>query len=255
MRQNPNPKKAFPLLAAIPAVHQRNRSVLAPIFRSRFCREAVQQMPQSHLGYPLIEHIIFKLRTLYCGRCATGADFADCQKMRNFVVDNLLTPINHSIIFFMEKLVINSYEEFESYLGKELGISEWLEIDQDRINKFADATLDHQWIHVDVERAKQESPFKSTIAHGYLTLSVLPYLWQQIIQVNNISMLVNYGMDKMKFGQAVITGSRVRMSAKLHNIQNLRGIAKVEIDFKIEIEGQRKPALQGISSFLYHFNQ
>ena len=68
-------------------------------------------------------------------------------------------------------------------------------------------------------------------------------------------MLVNYGMDKMKFGQAVITGSRVRMSAKLHNIQNLRGIAKVEIDFKIEIEGQRKPALQGISSFLYHFNQ
>ncbi len=81
----------------------------------------------------------------------------------------------------MEKLVINSYEEFESYLGKELGISEWLEIDQDRINKFADATLDHQWIHVDVERAKQESPFKSTIAHGYLTLSVLPYLWQQII--------------------------------------------------------------------------
>lgn len=176
--------------------------------------------------------------------------------MPNFVVDNLLTPINHSIIFlFMEKLVINSYEEFESYLGKELGISEWLEIDQDRINKFADATLDHQWIHVDVERAKQESPFKSTIAHGYLTLSVLPYLWQQIIQVNNISMLVNYGMDKMKFGQAVITGSRVRMSAKLHNIQNLRGIAKVEIDFKIEIEGQRKPALQGISSFLYHFNQ
>ena len=92
----------------------------------------------------------------------------------------------------MEKLVINSYEEFESYLGKELGISEWLEIDQDRINKFADATLDHQWIHVDVERAKQESPFKSTIAHGYLTLSVLPYLWQQIIQVNNISMPVSY---------------------------------------------------------------
>lgn len=126
----------------------------------------------------------------------------------------------------MEKLVINSYEEFESYLGKDLGTSEWLEIDQDRINKFADATLDHQWIHVDVERAKEESPFKSTIAHGYLTLSILPYLWAQIIQVNNISMLVNYGMDKMRFGQAVITGSRVRMTAKLHNIQNLRGIAR-----------------------------
>ena len=155
----------------------------------------------------------------------------------------------------MAKLVINSYEDFASHLGEKLGESDWLQIDQDRINKFADATLDPQWIHVDVERAKVESPYHSTIAHGYLTLSVLPYLWQQIIQVNNISMLVNYGMDKMKFGQAVITGSRVRMSAKLHNIQNLRGIAKVEIDFKIEIEGQRKPALQGISSFLYHFNQ
>ena len=105
----------------------------------------------------------------------------------------------------MEKLVINSYEEFESYLGKDLGTSEWLEIDQDRINKFADATLDHQWIHVDVERAKEESPFKSTIAHGYLTLSILPYLWAQIIQVNNISMLVNYGMDKMRFGPVSYT--------------------------------------------------
>lgn len=154
----------------------------------------------------------------------------------------------------MEKLIINSYEEFEKYLGQPLGQSEWLQVDQDRINLFADATLDHQWIHVDQERAK-EGPFGTTIVHGYLTLSLLPYLWEQIIQVNNIKMLVNYGMDKMRFGQAVITGSRVRMTAKLHNIQNLRGIAKVEIDFKIEIEGQRKPALQGIASFLYHFNK
>lgn len=155
----------------------------------------------------------------------------------------------------MEKLIVNNYDEFAAYLGKNLGVSEWVELPQERINQFADATLDHQWIHVDVERAKEESPFKSTIAHGYLTLSILPYLWAQIIQVNNISMLVNYGMDKMRFGQAVVTGSRVRMTAKLHNIQNLRGIAKVGIDFKIEIEGQRKPALQGIASFLYHFNK
>ena len=100
----------------------------------------------------------------------------------------------------MAKLVINSYEEFASHLGEKLGESDWLQIDQDRINKFADATLDPQWIHVDVERAKVESPYHSTIAHGYLTLSVLPYLWQQIIEVNNLKMLVNYGMDKMKFG-------------------------------------------------------
>ena len=155
----------------------------------------------------------------------------------------------------MEKLVINSFDEFAAYQGKELGKSDWLEVDQDRINKFADATLDHQWIHVDVERARVESPYKSTIAHGYLTLSLLPYLGGQIIEVNNIDMLVNYGMDKMRFGQAVVTGSRVRLVAKLHSIENLRGIAKTEIDFAIEIEGQRKPALKGIASFLYYFKK
>ncbi len=154
----------------------------------------------------------------------------------------------------MEKLIINSYDEFAAKLGMELGKSEWLEVDQERINLFADATLDHQWIHVDTEKAKVESPYKSTIAHGYLTLSLLPYMWEQIIEVRNIKMLVNYGMDKMRFGQPVITGSRVRLVTKLHNIQNLRGICKAEIDFKIEIEGQRKPALEGIASFLYYFN-
>ena len=153
----------------------------------------------------------------------------------------------------MEKLIINNYEEFAAYEGKELGCSDWLTVDQDRINMFADATLDHQWIHVDTERAKAESPYKSTIAHGYLTLSLLPYLWEQIIQVNNITMLVNYGMDKMRFGQAVVTGSRVRLVAKLHGIQNLRGICKAEVDITIEIEGQRKPALQGLATFLYYF--
>ena len=153
----------------------------------------------------------------------------------------------------MGKLVINSYDEFAAHLGEELGTSEWLQVEQDRINQFADATLDHQWIHVDVERAKEESPYHSTIAHGYLTLSLVPYFWNQIIEVNNVSMLVNYGMDKFRFGLPVITGSKVRMVAKLHNIQNLRGICKTEVFIKIEIEGQRKPALEGIASFLYYF--
>lgn len=154
----------------------------------------------------------------------------------------------------MEKLIVNSYEDFASHLGEVLGTSEWLQIDQDRINMFADATLDHQWIHVDVERAKTESPYKSTIAHGYLTLSVLPYLWDQIIEVKNIKMLVNYGIEHMRFGKPVITGSRVRLVTKLHQIQNLRGTYKTEIDFRIEIEGERKPALEGIAVFLYYFN-
>ena len=153
----------------------------------------------------------------------------------------------------MSKLVVNSYDEFAAFEGKELGASDWLLIDQERINLFADATLDHQWIHVDADRAKKESPYQSTIAHGYLTLSLLPYLWSQIIEVNNIKMLVNYGMDKMRFGQAVVTGSRVRMVTKLHAISSLRGICKTEINFKIEIEGQRKPALEGIATFLYYF--
>ena len=153
----------------------------------------------------------------------------------------------------MEKLIINSYEEFEKYLGQPLGQSDWLQVDQDRINLFADATLDHQWIHVNPEKAAVESPFKTTIAHGYLTLSMLPYLWNQIIEVNNLKMMVNYGMDKMKFGQAVKSGESVRLVADLHSIANLRGTIKVEIKFAIEIKDQKKKALEGIATFLYYF--
>ena len=152
----------------------------------------------------------------------------------------------------MSKLVISSYEEFEKYLGQQLGTSEWLEVDQQRINLFADATLDHQWIHVDEERAKN-GPFGQTIVHGYLTLSLLPYLWEQIIEVNNLKMMVNYGMDKMKFGIAVKSGQSIRLTAKLESIANLRGICKMEIKFAIEIKDERKPALTGVATFLYHF--
>ncbi len=152
----------------------------------------------------------------------------------------------------MGKLVINSYDEFAAHLGEVLGTSEWLEVDQDRINLFADATLDHQWIHVDVEKAKVESPYKSTIAHGYLTLSLLPYMWDQIIEVNNLKMMVNYGMDKMKFGQPVITGSSVRLVTTLQSIVNLRGTCKAEIKFTIEIKDSKKPALEGAATFLYY---
>ena len=113
----------------------------------------------------------------------------------------------------MEKLIVNSYEDFASHLGEVLGTSEWLQID-----------------------------------------SVLPYLWDQIIEVKNIKMLVNYGIEHMRFGKPVITGSRVRLVTKLHQIQNLRGTCKTEIDFRIEIEGERKPALEGIAVFLYYFN-
>jgi acyl dehydratase len=150
-------------------------------------------------------------------------------------------------------LTINSYNEFEQHLGEELGVSDWLQVDQQRINAFADATIDHQWIHVDPEKAK-DGPFGQTIVHGYLTLSLLPYLWEQIIKVNNLKMMVNYGMDKMKFGQAVLSGQSIRLRATLQGIANLRGICKAEIKFAIEIKDQRKPALSGVATFLYHFN-
>ena len=153
----------------------------------------------------------------------------------------------------MAKLIINNYDEFAAYLGKNLGTSDYVELSQERINMFADATLDHQWIHVDTERAAVESPFKSTIAHGYLTLSMLPYLWNQIIEVKNLKMMVNYGMDKMKFGQAVKSGEHIRLVADLYSIENLRGIAKVQIKFAIEIKESPKKALTGIATFLYYF--
>ena len=154
----------------------------------------------------------------------------------------------------MSKVVINNYEEFAAMLGKNIGISDYVELTQERINLFADATLDHQWIHVNPEKAAVESPFKTTIAHGYLTLSMLPHLWNQIIEVNNLKMMVNYGMDKMKFGQAVKSGESIRLVADLLSIANLRGTVKVEIKFAIEIKDQKKKALEGVVTFLYYFN-
>ncbi|MDR0940559.1 MAG: MaoC family dehydratase [Mediterranea sp.] len=153
----------------------------------------------------------------------------------------------------MERVVINSYEEFEKLVGQQIGVSEYVEIPQERIGLFADATLDHQWIHVDAERAKTDSPYHSTIAHGYLTLSMLPHLWNGIIEVNNLKMMVNYGMDKMKFGQPVLAGQSIRLVASLQSLANLRGVAKAEIRFTIEIKEQPKKALEGVATFLYYF--
>ena len=150
-------------------------------------------------------------------------------------------------------LKIGSFEEFEQYVGKELGVSDYLKVSQEQINKFADATLDHQWIHTDPERAKKESPFKTTIAHGYLTVSLMPYLWEQIAEFANVKMMVNYGIEKLRFGQAVTVDSEVRLKASLRSLKNLRGITKAELDVVLEIKDQRKPALEGTIVFLYHF--
>ena len=151
-------------------------------------------------------------------------------------------------------IIINNHSEFESYLGKELGVSRWHTITQQQIDKFAESTIDHQWIHTDPERAKNESPFKATIAHGYLTVSLLPYFWHQIADVQNLKMQINYGIDNIKFAQPVIVDSHVRLKARLAAIVNLRGITKATIGVEMEIEGEKKPAYTGEVVFLYHFN-
>ena len=145
-------------------------------------------------------------------------------------------------------VIINDLETYKSYEGKIVGLSQWHRIDQAQINLFADATLDHQWIHLDKERAENEGPFKSTIAHGYLTLSLIPYLWKQIADIRNVKMEINYGIENFKFGQAVLVGDEVQLQAKVKTITDLRGTAT------LLIKDKPKPAYTGDVIFLYHFN-
>lgn len=153
----------------------------------------------------------------------------------------------------MSKLIINNYEEFEKQTGMELGVSDYLKITQEQINKFAEATLDYQWIHVDPKKAELESPFKTTIAHGYLNLSILPYLWDQIVEVNNLKLRVNYGIEKLRFNQPVLVNNEVRLRAKLNTLADLRGICKAEVNAILEIKDNKKSALEATILFLYHF--
>jgi acyl dehydratase len=155
----------------------------------------------------------------------------------------------------MSKLTIKTFAEFEKYEGVELGVSAYHTITQEQINKFADATLDHQWIHLDAERAKTESPFGTTIAHGYLTVSLLPYLWSQIVIIENVKLQVNYGIESLRFNQAVLVNSEVCLRAKLLSLKNLRGITKAQIEVTMEIKDSKKPAFNGTITFLYHFNE
>jgi acyl dehydratase len=154
----------------------------------------------------------------------------------------------------MSKLIINGFTEFQQYVGKELGASQYIKVTQEQINKFADATLDHQWIHTDPVRAAT-GPFKTTIAHGYLALSLVPYLWEEIADIRNVKMLVNYGIEKMKFNQPVLVNNEVRLRVSLKSLNDLRGITKAEMDIVMEIKDNIKPAFTATIIFLYHFNK
>ena len=136
-------------------------------------------------------------------------------------------------------------------VGQHLGYSEWVEISQDRVNQFADATGDHQWIHVDPERAKS-GPFGGPIAHGYLTLSLGPMLMPQILSVKGISMAVNYGAGKMRFPSPVPVGSKLRLGADLQSVEDIAGGAQVTMLFTFEVEGAAKPSCVAEIIFRYY---
>ena len=138
--------------------------------------------------------------------------------------------------------VFSSLDEFKAAVGSELGTSDWVTVTQEQINTFADATGDHQWIHVDPERAAS-GPFGGTIAHGYLTLSLLPVFAQSIYEVQNLAMGVNYGANKVRFPNPVPVDSRLRATATLKEIADIAIGTQATISFVVEREGAEKPAV------------
>lgn len=154
----------------------------------------------------------------------------------------------------MSKTIIHNIDEFIERKGTELRVSEWLEVSQEVINNFADATRDHQWIHVDTNKAATDSPYGSTIAHGYLTLSLLPSFLDEIIEVHNLKQLVNYGIKDFTFKNAVKVGSRLRMRASVKSAKDLGNICQATITCTFEVDGLEEPVAEGNIIFLYYFD-
>ena len=147
----------------------------------------------------------------------------------------------------MAQTTADGIEGMQALVGQHLGYSDWVEITQERVNQFADATGDHQWIHVDPERAKKESPFGGPIAHGYLTLSLIPSLLPQIVEIEGFRMGVNYGTEKVRFPAPVPVGSRVRAGATLASATPFDGGIAMNMDVTVEVEGGSKPAMVATS--------
>ncbi len=149
--------------------------------------------------------------------------------------------------------VVNGIPALKPLVGTKLGVSDWVTVSQEQIDRFAEATGDHQWIHCDVERAKRESPFKGTIAHGYLTLSLAPALLPQVVRVEGVRMGVNYGADKLRLPAPVPAGSRLRMSAELEDVRELPGGgARATYGLSFEVEGQTKPVCVVSVIYVYY---
>ncbi|MGW1911508.1 MaoC family dehydratase [Streptomyces sp. NPDC002076] len=147
-------------------------------------------------------------------------------------------------------ITVNGLDELKKLAGGDLGTSEWIEVTQERIDTFADATGDHQWIHTDPERAAQ-GPFGAPIAHGYLTLSLFIPLFTELLDVQGVTTKVNYGLNKVRFPAPVKVGSRIRLAARLTSVEDVPGGVQITVDGTIEVEGGTKPAavLQSLSRF------
>lgn len=137
--------------------------------------------------------------------------------------------------------LIRTLEDAKALEGTEIGVSNWILVDQERINKFADATDDHQWIHTDPERAKREFPLGTTCAHGYLTLSLIPALIVDVVEFEGLQRLINYGINKARFRSMVPSGSQVRLRTTLKSARKRAGALQVIMDCSIEMEGQMRP--------------
>lgn len=151
----------------------------------------------------------------------------------------------------MVKVILDGIQAFNDYVGQEIGVSDWVLVTQDKINKFADATGDHQWIHIDVARAKKESPFGGPIAHGYLTLSLISALLFGLYEVKNVKLVINYGLNKVRFPAPVSVGKKVRARASVMEVKDIEGGVEVELAVTVEIEGGTKPACAAAVVFRY----
>ena len=151
--------------------------------------------------------------------------------------------------------IVASVEDAKSLEGEEVGVSDWLVIDQQRIDQFAEATNDYQWIHVDVERAAKEMPGGKTIAHGYMTLALIPGLTADFIEVPNLARAINFGVNKVRFMTPVPVGSRVRVRATITKAQRRAGALLLTSEVRIEVEGERKPACVAETLGMYFFDE
>ncbi|MGB5689199.1 MAG: MaoC family dehydratase [Woeseiaceae bacterium] len=151
--------------------------------------------------------------------------------------------------------MIKSIEDAKALEGEEVGLSDWTVIDQHRVDQFAEATADHQWIHVDTERAAREMPGGKTIAHGYLTLALIPGLTDNFVDIPNLARAINFGVNKVRFMTPVVVGSRVRARAKILQARQRAGALMLTSEIRIEVEDERKPACIAETLGMYFFSE